>query len=101
MFLLDSKAAGAFLRRRLRVGCRRCGKGGKVALDVSVAVGLPVGECGIHPFCRPLSRPVQTTVSKAGRPPTSPRPASMGCAVSKSLHVSICDTRWMAIDVGV
>src|SRR4029077_7789370 len=55
MFLLDPEAAGAFPRRRPRVGFRRCGKGRKVALDLSVAVGLRVGEGGIPPLCRALS----------------------------------------------
>src|SRR6059036_3340530 len=55
MFLLDPKAASALLRRRLRIGHGGREEGGKMVLDVSVAVGLSVGEGGIPPLCRALS----------------------------------------------
>jgi hypothetical protein len=56
MLLLDPKASGALLRRRLRIGDRRSGQAGHIVRDVRVAVALSAGEGGISSLCGAVSR---------------------------------------------
>src|SRR5262245_28748228 len=56
MLLLDPKAPGPLLRRRLRVGNRRRGKGGGVVREVAVAAPLYAGGAGVSLLCRAVSR---------------------------------------------
>src|SRR5262249_27068861 len=56
MLLLDPEAPGALLRRRLRLGNRRCGQGGDMVRQVRVDVRLHAGGRGIRLLCRALSR---------------------------------------------
>src|SRR5262249_37310222 len=56
MLLLDPKAPGPLLRRRLRVGNRRRGKGGGVVREVAVAAPLYAGRAGVSLLCRAVSR---------------------------------------------
>src|SRR5262249_3129624 len=56
MFLLDPKAPGALLRRRLRVSNGGGGEGGDVVRDVRGVVTLSRGEDGIQFLCWPVPR---------------------------------------------
>src|SRR5262249_42875728 len=66
VFLLDPKAPGALLRRRLRVGDRRSGQGGDMVRDVPRAVALSRGEGGMSPLCRAVAR--RTVRARGSRP---------------------------------
>src|SRR5262245_65141691 len=83
MLLLDPKAPGALLCRRLRFGIRGRGKGGEMVRDFPGSVPLSRGEGGMPLLCRPV--PCRTVrargpgpVRQASRSTWGPRAAATG-----------------------